>query len=406
MRRIAYLINQYPAISHTFIRREIVAIEQAGVHVARFAIRGWDETLAEESDLEERSKTRYLLQRGIAPLLISVGRTALSKPVAFVKALKLALHMSRGSDKRLAIHLGYLAQATVLDRWIAQGGYSHLHAHFATNAAQVALLTHTLGGPPFSFTAHGSDIMDRPAQMSLPEKVQGARFVVAVCAFGRNQIFRWIPRALWPKISIVRCGLDSAYGATSLPVSVQTQGFVCVGRLSKEKGQSILIDAVAHLRAKGRKVAITLIGDGPMRVELEQQVNELRLRESVQFLGWADADRIQAVLKDSLALVVPSLSEGLPVVIMEAMASQRTAIAPMISGIPELVMPGKTGWLFAAGDHEALAQAMAECMDTRLADLVRMGATARQTVLERHDVATEARKLLARIDASDPSPLK
>ena len=399
--RVAYLVNQYPSVSHTFIRREIHALERLGVVVQRVAIRGWDLPLVDDADLRERALTRYVLKDGMRGLVPAVARAALGAPARFMTALRLARRMAKGSDKSLAHHLAYLAEACLIREWLADSMAEHLHAHFATNPAEVAMLVNALGGPRYSFTGHGSDIMDRPAQMGFEEKVGRAAFVAAVCAFGRSQIVRWIPFALWHKVDVVRCGLEPGYGGAaslmsrSAAAAPPVSRLVCVGRLSKEKGQMLLVEAASRIKVSGRPIEVVLAGDGPMRAEIEALIARRGLEAQVRITGWLDAQEIQDELQQARALIVPSLSEGLPVVIMEAMAHRLPVIAPYLSGIPELVTHGKTGWLFPAGDVAALTVAIQACLDTPTQAMNAMGEAASRDVWGAHEVDAEARKLAA-----------
>lgn len=404
MLHVAYLVNQYPAVSQTFIKREIHALERRGVRISRFALRGWQDELVDASDHAERERTRYVLQQGPAKLLLAMAKCAVTRPRKLWNAGCLALRMSHGSDRNLAIHGAYLAEACLLYQWLAEIGVTHLHAHFATNPAEVALLAHALGGPKYSFTAHGSDIMDRPAQMALARKVEHASFVAAVCSFGRNQLFRWIPHSLWSKVAVVRCGLQAGYGDGSTAPAAEHRRLVCVGRLSKEKGQSLLIEAAAQLHAEGVAVEITLIGDGPMRGEVEQLILRHGLSAQVRVTGWLDAQGIEDELRQARALVVPSLSEGLPVVIMEAMANRRPVIAPFLAGIPELVVHGETGWLYPASEVAALSRAIKICLNTAPDSLAAIGNRAHARVWAAHDADLEAGKLLALMSPPASAP--
>ena len=394
---VAYLVNQYPASTHTFIKREIQALERRGVTVSRFSMRGWQGDLVDADDCAERTRTRYVLQKGRFSLFIALVKRAVTAPRRLWGAAMVALFMSRESDRSFLMYLAYLAEACLLCQWFADAGVTHLHAHFATNPAAVAVLVDELGGPPFSFTAHGSDIMDRPGQMALPSKVEQATFVAAVCSFGRNQLFRWIPSGLWAKVEVVRCGLPAGYGDGSVAPGAQLLRLVCIGRLAKEKGQQLLIEAASLLQAGGIAVEISLVGEGPMRGELEALVAQRGLSGQVRFTGWLDAKGIEAELRGARALVVPSLSEGLPVVIMEAMAQRRPVIAPFLSGIPELVVHGETGWLYPASDVAALAQAIRTCLEASPEALAALGNRAHCAVRDAHDVDLEAGKLLALI---------
>ena len=391
--RIGYLVNLYPAGSHTFIRREIHALERLGVTVERMSLHGWDTQLVDPADRSEQARTRYVLAKGAAGLGAALVVALLRSPVRLWQAARLALRMARDSQRPWPIHVVYLAEACVVRDWAVQARVDHLHAHFATNSAEVAMLAHALGGPPYSFTAHGSDITDRPAQAGLPLTVGRAAFVVAVCSFGRSQIFKWVSQTLWDRVQVIRCGLQSGYGGDSPPATQQRHRLLCIGRLSKEKGQLLLIGAAKLLAEARVDFEIVLAGDGPMRGEVEALIAQLQLSSRIQVAGWLDSAGIEQQLRQARALVVPSLSEGLPVVLMEAMASGRPVIAPYLAGIPELVKDRRNGWLFPAGDTSALVSAMQACLLTGDDELLRMADAARADVWQAHDIDTEAAKL-------------
>jgi glycosyltransferase involved in cell wall biosynthesis len=235
--------------------------------------------------------------------------------------------------------------------------------------------------------------MDRPAQMGLDRKIGRAEFVAAVCWYGRSQMLRWVPRALWSRIFVVHCGLERGYGDAASPAVQTSARLLCIGRLSKEKGQLLLVEAAAQLAAAGLPVDIVMVGDGPLRGEIEALIERSGLRGRVRIAGWLDARQIRQQIADARALVVPSLSEGLPVVIMEAMASGRPVVAPFLAGIPELVTEGRTGWLYPAGSVSALSEALRLCLGTPAEQLESMGLQARARVRADHDVDVEAGKL-------------
>lgn len=400
--RVAYLMNQYPAVSHTFIRREIHALEQRGVKVQRIALRGWDARVVDDVDRQEQLRTRYVLVRGAKGLAAAMCRAAMRSPTCAFRALGLALRMARQSDRSLLAHLAYFAEACVIHRWTAEAQVEHLHAHFATNPAEVAMLVRALGGPTYSFTAHGSDIMDRPAQMGLPLTVGHAAFVVAVCSFGRNQIFKCVPQVLWERVHVVHCGLTRGYG-TNIPSTPVGQRLLCIGRLSKEKGQLLLVQAAKLLADWGEQVDIVLAGDGPMRPEVEALISASKLTEKIRITGWLNGAGIEHELGEARALIVPSLSEGLPVVIMEAMAASRPVVAPYLAGIPELVVNGRNGWLFPPSDVAALAVAMRAAMVVSDPEWRQMGESARADVWAAHDVDAEAGKLAGLFQRTQPA---
>lgn len=392
---VAYLVNQYPSVSHTFIRREIHALERQGVKVLRYSLRGWDLPLVDPLDLAEREKTRFVLKAGAKGLAGALLRTALRSPSKLLAALKLARQMARTSERSFPVHLAYLAEACVIAEWMAEDGAQHLHAHFATNPAEIAMLAQAVGAPAYSFTAHGSDIMDRPAQVGLPHTVANAAFAVAVCSYGRSQIFKWVPHNVWNRVEVVRCGLERGYGDGAVAPDPASRRLVCVGRLSREKGQLLLVEAVHKLAQRGIDFELVLAGDGPMRPDIEALCARHGLAGRVRITGWLDSKGIEAELRAARSLVVPSLSEGLPVVIMEAMAHRRPVVAPYLAGIPELVAHERTGWLFPAGSIDGLADAMAACLQARAATLLAMSETGHERIWTLHDVDTEAARMAA-----------
>jgi colanic acid/amylovoran biosynthesis glycosyltransferase len=207
--RIAYFINHYPKVSHSFVRREILALERQGFTVQRIALRGWQDSLPDEEDRQEQKRTHYVLRGGLLGLVLPVVRAMLRTPSRFFAATALAVKMSRDSERPLPYHLIYLAEACRILQWVGASGSVRLHAHFGTNSAEVAMLVRALGGPPYSFTVHGPDEFLRP--MGLEEKIHRSAFVVAISSFGRSQLFLRSSHADWPKIKIVHCGLEKSF---------------------------------------------------------------------------------------------------------------------------------------------------------------------------------------------------
>jgi glycosyltransferase involved in cell wall biosynthesis len=290
--------------------------------------------------------------------------------------------------------MAYLMEACVLRAWSKADGVSHVHAHFASNPAEVAMLCHEMGGPPYSFTVHGPEEIDRAERLSLNLKIGRAKFVVAISQYCRSQLFRWCRHDDWHKIRIVHCGLDDSY--LKRPVTPPGAGrrLVCVGRICEQKGQLILMDAAAALRRQGVDFEMVLVGDGELRREVEELIERHDLSDQVRITGWATTDEVQRELDACRAMILPSFAEGLPVVIMEALAMGRPVIATYIAGIPELVEPGINGWLCPAGSTDALLDAMRQALDGQPEQLESMGRRGAQAVAERHDVARESAKLI------------
>lgn len=391
--RVAYVINQYPKVSHSFIRREIQSLERQGIAVRRIALRGWDGKLVDDGDRRERESTRYVLKGGLAGLFPSVLLALLSRPLCFLKALRMALRLGWRADRPWPYHLVYLAEACRILPWLHEFDARHVHAHFGTNAAEVAMLARMLGGPPFSFTVHGPEEFDKPRFLKLSEKVAEAAFVVAISSFGRSQLCRWIAHAEWPKIRVVRCGLEAAFHEVPAVPLPGAPRLVCVGRLCEQKGQLLLVEAVSRLVCKGLSLELVLAGDGEMREEIERLITRQKLENHVRITGWIAGEQVREEILAARALVLPSFAEGLPVVVMEAMALRRPVLTTYVAGIPELVRDGEHGWLFPAGDVDALAGALEALLVTPPEMLATMGEAARTRVLQRHAIDIETGKL-------------
>ena len=391
--RVAYFINQYPKVSHSFIRREILALERLGFTVQRIALRGWDGELVDAEDIRERAQTQFVLKGGVFSIVSSVFQAFSLSPYRFFCALKLALKMSWHAERPLPYHLTYLAEACQTVIWMRWFGASHVHAHFGTNSAEVVMLSHVLGGPPYSFTVHGPEEFDKPQFLGLAEKIRQAAFVVAISSYGRSQIFRWIEYSQWSKIKVIHCGLEkSFYDTSSVPVTANAR-LVCVGRLCEQKGQLLLLEAMHSLIQRGIQLQLVLAGDGEMRPEIERMITTHDLQKYVRITGWISGEQVREEILDACGLILPSFAEGLPVVIMESMALRRPVISTYVAGIPELVMPGKNGWLVPAGSIEELAAAMEDLLSKSSEQLAAMGEAAYQQVTQRHSIDIEARKL-------------
>ena len=391
---VAYVVNQYPKVSHSFVRREIHALECQGIKVHRFSIRSCADELADSQDIEEHDKTQFILGSGIAQLAIGTAKVLLTRPGQFLQALGLTCKLGLRSERGLMIHLAYLMEACLLLQWLMQADVDHVHAHFGTNSTTVAMLCSVLGGPTYSFTAHGPEEFDDPLGIGLPEKIKRSAFVVAISSYGKSQLCRWCDYRYWNKIRIVHCGVDASFidadAVTPLPGYPK---LVCVGRLAEQKGHLVLIEAINQLLDRGCKLDMVLIGDGHLREPVLMAIERYGLADCVRVTGWADSDTVRQHIQDAQMLVLPSFAEGLPVVIMEALAVGRPVISTYVAGIPELVGNGECGWLIPAGSVEALADAMYEALDTPLETLTAMGQEGRRRVCRDHDAAIEGQRL-------------
>ncbi len=413
--RIAYLINQYPAISHSFIRREIAALERRGVRVERYAIRSSSSPLIGEEDIAEDKLTQHIVTTPKIMLAKAIVVSFLSNFFAAISGLFLALRTGVRSEAGLVRHILYYLEALVLISWIRRDKITHIHAHFGTNAAAIAMICAHICKIGFSFTVHGPEEFEKISLISLPEKIKRSKFVVAISSYGASQLKMMTEPDLWNKIKIVHCGLEAEFfkndggihGRVKKSDINQSENvqektdFLCVGRYCAQKAQVDLVAAAAKLKAENTAFTMTLIGDGDMRPQIEQAIASHRMEDSVILAGWKSQSEVREALLKSKIFILPSYAEGLPVSIMEAFALGRPVISTFIAGIPELITVGAPeqgegcGWLVPAGDVEAISIAMKEALAMSPEKLHQMGETGFRRTLERHHIDIEAEKLAA-----------
>jgi len=389
--RVAYLTNQYPSVSHTFIRREIRALEQRGYEITRFAVRP-GAAIADPEDYEEFRRTRHLLGGSLFLMVLRAVRHAILTPGGAARALCVALSMAAVSDRGFDRHLAYWLEAAYLAEMLEEERIEHLHVHFGTNAASVARLVKAFGGPGYSMTVHGPDEFDQAIGHSLGAKIRDSRFTVAISRYCASQLKRWVPYEQWSKIRVVHCTVDPHWFSDN-PIHPDSQSIVYTGRLTEQKGLPFLLDAFTPVARADARRQLVLVGDGDMRAELESQIDARGLREQVIITGWQTEAQVRTHLTNARALVLGSFAEGLPVVIMEALAMCRPVVATRIMGIPELVRDGVDGWLATPGDTNALAAAMEAVFETPLDRLNAMGAAGQKQVRQMHTAETEAANL-------------
>ncbi|MEW6251303.1 MAG: glycosyltransferase family 4 protein, partial [Planctomycetota bacterium] len=245
--------------------------------------------------------------------------------------------------------------------WLVQEGFEHLHCHFGNSGASTGMLAAELAGMPFSFTCHGSELR-APERHFLAEKIARAAFVACVSWYGRAQLMLLCPPEHWPKLHVVRCGLPPLDAPTRRRAGVRPR-VLCVGRLSAEKGHQVLFQALSALRARGVDLDCTLVGDGPQRAALMAESTALGLSDRVRFAGGLELDQVLEHYGQADVLVLSSLSEGVPVVLMEAMALGCPVVATSVGGVPELVRNRETGLLVPPGNPRELADALQWVLD-------------------------------------------
>ncbi|OUR71053.1 colanic acid biosynthesis glycosyltransferase WcaL [Methylophaga sp. 41_12_T18] len=392
--RIGYFTNQYPKVSHSFIRREILALEVLGHTVQRFALQSDEAELVDPVDQNEFAKTFYVLLESNLSIIMACLLVIFSHPVKFLSTLYLAVKLGFRSDRGTLRHIAYLLESCVLVKWQKQKDIEHIHAHFGTNSTMIVMFSYLLGGVGYSFTVHGPEEFDKPEFISLAEKIKHSRFVVAISSFGRSQLFRLVPADLWDKVKVVHCGLDAEFLARDENIRPNiSKQLLCVGRLCEQKGQLLLLESMRSLRDSGIDCTLVLAGDGPMRSEVESRISEYNLADRVEITGWISSEQVKRLLLESRGLVLPSFAEGLPVVIMEALALSRPVITTYVAGIPELVKSGSNGWLIPAGNTQALTTAMNELLSTDEETLALYGRNGYEAVNELHNIEIEVKKI-------------
>ena len=384
--RIAYLVNCYPAVSHSFIRREIAAIEDAGGTILRFSVRPANlAALPDPKDVLEYDKTRVILNQPWLQLVLSMLIKMIGSPLQFYQAVQITFTNSSLRLSDVIRRIAYLSEAAWLSNQLKHEKIDHLHAHFGTNSAMVARLSKKLGGPPYSFTVHGPDEFDNIREMDLKGKIADSAFCVAISSYGRGQLMRWSHFSDWRKIEVVRCGVDDDFiKGDQLKQISNYPRFCSVARLSSQKGIPLIVEAAARLKREGYLFKIELIGDGEIRHQIANIIQQNDVQDSVIIKGWSNSEDIIHTVLNSKAMVLPSFAEGLPVVIMEALALERPVIVTAIAGIPELV-DNRCGWLIPSGSVDALVGAMKSALQSSPQDLSRMGVVGRKRILAHHD---------------------
>lgn len=392
--RIAYLVSQYPAANHTFILREIVELRRLGLEIHVASIRPPDrpfESLSPQEQAEQRT-TFYVKPVGIAGVLAANARTFVSSPFSYFGALAYALRLV-GWDVRSAIfNVIYLAEAAVVAGWMRRQKLSHVHMHFTST---VGLLAQRLSPMRTSVTIHGPAEFDDPAGFYLPEKIRAFHLIIAISEFGRAELMRYSDSTQWAKFHVVRLGVDpTLYSPRPFPSNPSVFEILFVGRLAPVKAPQMLIAAFDHLARQMPGLHLRLVGDGPERPALERSVSKRGLSGQVTFEGWQNAGRVRAFYQQAGIVCLPSLAEGIPVVLMEAMAMEIPCVSTRVTGVPELIRDQIDGLLVSPSSQEELAAALERLVnDPQLRQ--RLGKSARLRIMEDYDLRRNTRQLAA-----------
>ena len=399
--RVAYLTSQYPATSHTFISREIAAVRALGVEIDTFSIRPPSASELQDDKLAAESRETFTVLRQPWTRFLSAHLGAMfTRPGDYLRGLGLAARHRAPGLKGFGLALAHFAEAIVLASEMRMRSIARLHNHFANSAATVGLLAAMFLKLPWSFTIHGISEFDYPAGLLLGRKIEAAGFVACVSWFGRAQAMRLVDPAHWSKLHVVRCGLQLG----DLPTHGKSRGakrIISVGRLSPEKGQTGLLEAFAALSSEHDAIELLIVGDGPDRDLLEARANELGVTNKVMFAGRCSEHDTLAHIARSDILVLSSFMEGLPIVLIEAMAIGTPVVASRVAGIPELVDDGKTGLLFTPSNWPELEACLRRLIDD---DILResLADAAKISVRAEYDVEWSAARMRELFGGSKP----
>ncbi|MBW4420225.1 MAG: glycosyltransferase family 4 protein [Myxacorys californica WJT36-NPBG1] len=390
--RIAYLTGEYPRATDTFIQREVAGLRKLGVEVFTFAVRRpGDEHMVGDEQKAERDRTFYLLPPKLPKLVGSHLKLFLSSPRRYLRSLKLAWSTQQPGLKGLLYQLFYFLEAGILADQIRVQHIQHLHNHLATSSGTVALLAAELGAFTYSFTLHGPYIFFEPYQWRLDEKIKRSLFVCCISHYCRSQGMIFAPAEKWNRMHIVHCGIDPALFEVVSHIGTGKR-LLYVGRLAVVKGLPILLESLAKLKSAHADLALTVVGDGPDRVQLEQMTQELGLSEHVRFVGYQSQSEVRQHMQQTDIFVMSSFAEGVPVVLMEAMAAGVPVIATRIAGVGELVEDGVSGYLVPPGDTESLGDRI-EALMTDTEARSRFGKAGREKVEQEFNIHLEVARL-------------
>jgi glycosyltransferase involved in cell wall biosynthesis len=388
--RVGYIMTHYPRVALTFVHGEIDEVERHGIAIQPFAM-----NLPNPADLAapdaqaEQARTIYLKAGWLRPAAIFVRQFA-RHPMRMLGVIKSALASAGGSPGLTLRRCAHLMQAALVAHECSRQGITHLHAHFGLAPATIAWLASAIAQAQgrtlsFGFTIHGYHDFADARESRLDLKADSAAYVLCISDFTRAQLCLVTDRALWDKFQVARCGVDlGTLFFREPPARSGPARVMALGRLSQEKGFAVLLEAVSALRQDGVNLTLTFVGDGPLRKELERLAQAAGLAELVHFAGELTPEAVRKELLASDIFCLPSFSEGLPVSIMEAMATGVPVVTTWIAGIPELAVDGETALTVPPARADALAIALRRLIEDPTLG-ARLAANARKRVEQQHD---------------------
>lgn len=394
--RLAYLLSRYPAANHTYLLREIRELEARGAEVERIAIRGADrpvEGLSEE-ERREAEQTFVVTRARILDVVAAHVWACFADPRRYWLGVRYALGwgLALRNPRRCIFTLLYFVEAIVVGREMHRRHLAHLHCHFTSS---VGLLVAKTFPVTVSLTIHGPAEFFEPRQFRLSDKVATSSFVSVPGEYALRRLCSIARPCDRQRVRLNRHGVDlSLYAPVERERSVGPFKIICPARLDPIKGQRTLLAALQRLIGDGHQVELHLVGDGPDREILERLSADLGLAAHVRFDGWLDQSGVRALYRESDVLALASYDEGIPAVLMEAMAMSIPCVATPVGGVPELIRDGVDGLLVAPGDVAGLARALATVLDDA-ALRARLGQSARARAVGLHSLAESADRLMS-----------
>jgi glycosyltransferase involved in cell wall biosynthesis len=378
------LIAQYPAINHAVILQEIRLLREE-FNICTASVRAPDRPFEQLSpdEREEAKRTYYIKPAGAGSAFMALAAALGSSPLRFIAGLLYTVRLADFRLKQVARNLAYFAQAAMVGRWMRSNSLTHLHSHYSST---VALLVHKIFNVGISISFHGPDEFSDPAGFRIRDKVAACIFVRAISRYARSQLMMSANVSDWDKIEVIYMGVDpDTFSPRPSPRAGSPVEIICVGRLSPVKAQHILIGAIDILVQENQDVLLHIVGGGPDRQVLECEVAQRGLRERVIFHGLTPHNKVDMLYRKADIFALPSFAEGIPVVLMEAMATAIPCVSTWVAGIPELIRSGIDGLLVPPSDIEALAGAIRQLVtDPHLR--LRIGQAGRERVLEKFDL--------------------
>jgi colanic acid/amylovoran biosynthesis glycosyltransferase len=361
---LGYVISRYPKISHTFVQREILGLRRAGFDVESFSVvQSESAEILSPTDRDEAGRTVAIRPAGVAKLWRHLLRPMMANPAAAFASFKVAGRHWWGDPRQLVWRIFYLVEAIMLWSLARELGVTHLHAHHANVASDVSRLAADFGtrvgsGPDsWTFTMHGSSEFIDIERHDLGAKAESAAAVACVSDFTRSQLMMVTESRHWSNYRIVHCGVDpETYRPDPEDRTDNRFTVLFVGRLGSEKGLPVLVEALGRLQESvaPMQVHFLVVGDGELRDEIEQRCAALGV--DTEFTGSVGQHEILPYYHRADAFAMASFREGIPVVLMEAMACEVPCVAPRITAIPELIEEGVTGLTATAGRADHLAE--------------------------------------------------